>query len=58
MSNWGGGGWGGWHTGPLVPVCPQGDGSHSVQEAMALNEAADAKRKEGLRIAHERWLAR
>lgn len=57
MSTWGGGGWGTWHTSSVIEQsCPQGCGRHSVAEAVALNEAASVKRKEGLRIAYERWL--
>lgn len=57
MSTWGGGGWGDWHTSNVIAGdCPQGDGRHTVDEAVALNRAASVKRREGLQIAHERWL--
>ena len=52
-------GWGTWHTSDVIAqTCPQGcSRKHTVAQAAKLNEAASVKRKEGLRIAHERWLA-
>ena len=58
-SDWGGGGWGTWHTGPdSVGPCPQGDGFHSTLEALDLNEAASVERRASLRAAHDRWLGK
>lgn len=57
MTKWGGRSWGDWHTSNVIDQsCPQGCGRHTVAEADDLNRAASVKRKEGLRIAHERWL--
>ena len=56
-SNWGGSGWGTWHTGD-GSACPQGDGSHNIETAMRLNEVAREKVLERLRAAHERWLGK
>lgn len=56
MSTWSKG-WGSWHTSDAIPQdCPQGDGSHTVEQAVALNDVDRQARTARFLARERRWL--
>ena len=49
--------YGTWHTGD-GSACPQGDGSHSIETAMRLNDVEREQLRAAQKRAHERWLGK
>lgn len=51
-------GWGSWHSSDVIPqACPQGDGPHTIEKAVALNDENRAELTAKLRENEKRWLS-
>jgi hypothetical protein len=60
MSKFSGGSWGSWHTSQVIPQpCPQGcSGSHSVEEAVALNDKEREYNQARMHARTKEWMVK